>query len=97
VGSSSLAALADPAPPSPKPVRSRGGRAAIRTFRCRAQTKGWDALSSKGPGACLAAFAAGWRELVDFTLAIPVLVTLGAIGTCVGCLWTALKEDVGGR
>jgi hypothetical protein len=26
-------------------------------------------------------------------LAIPVLVTLGAIGTCVGCLWTALKED----
>jgi hypothetical protein len=31
---------------------------------------------------------------VDFTLAIPVLVTLGAIGTCVGYLWTALKEDV---
>jgi hypothetical protein len=26
-------------------------------------------------------------------LAIPVLITLGAIGTCVGCLWTALKED----
>jgi hypothetical protein len=34
---------------------------------------------------------------VDFTLAIPVLVTLCAIGTCVGCLWTALKEDVPGR
>ena len=48
-------------------------------------------------GACLAAFAAGWRVPVDFTLAIPVLVTLGAIGTCVGCLWTALKEDVPGR
>ncbi len=48
-------------------------------------------------GACLAAFAAGWRMPVDFTLAIPVLVTLGAIGTCVGCLWTALKEDVPGR
>jgi hypothetical protein len=26
-----------------------------------------------------------------------VLVTLGAIGTCVGCLWTALKADVPGR
>ena len=27
-------------------------------------------------------------------LAIPVMITLVSIGTCVGCLWTALKEDV---
>jgi hypothetical protein len=37
------------------------------------------------------------ENTVDYTLAIPVLITLGAIGTCVGCLWTALKEDASGR
>jgi hypothetical protein len=31
---------------------------------------------------------------VSITLAIPVLVTLGAIGTCIVCLWTAFKADV---
>jgi hypothetical protein len=35
--------------------------------------------------------------LVSVILAIPVLITLGAIGTCVGCLWTALKEDAPSR
>jgi hypothetical protein len=44
-------------------------------------------------GAYPAAFAVGWSGPMSVILAIPVLVTLGAIGTCVGCLWTALKED----
>jgi hypothetical protein len=32
---------------------------------------------------------------VSFTLAIPLLITLGAIGTCVVSLWTVLRD--GGR
>jgi hypothetical protein len=59
-----------------------------------------DAPSLRGRrlwGAYLAAFCRQMERAVDFTLAIPVLVTLGAIGTCVGYLWTALKEDVPGK
>jgi hypothetical protein len=35
-----------------------------------------------------------WRAPVSFTLAIPVMVILGATGTCVACLWAALKPNV---
>jgi hypothetical protein len=32
-----------------------------------------------------------WRALVSFALVIPLLITLGAIGTCIASLWMALK------
>ena len=34
-----------------------------------------------------------WRALVSFALVIPLLITLGAVGTCIASLWMAFKGD----
>ena len=34
-----------------------------------------------------------WSALVSYALVIPLLITLGAVGTCIASLWMAFKGD----